>query len=256
MDLGLADKVVFVAGASRGIGLAIARGLLAEGARVCLTARDAAGLEEERRALAAVHGEERIWAAAGDMTQVSSIEAALDETEQQLGPLYAAVANIGSGRAPMGLGNEAWEAMLSVNLLGGTALVEAALRRLLPRRDGSVVVITSIAGIERIQAPIPYAAAKAALTMAMKHYAALAGRDSVRVNAVAPGNVLFPGGVWQRKIDEDLGAVTRYLEAEVALGRLALPEEIADAVTFLISKRSSFTTGATLVVDGGQTRSL
>lgn len=258
MDLGLADKVVLVSGASRGIGYAIAESFLAEGARVCLTARDVSGLETARQTLAVTYGGDRVGAVAGDMTVPASIEAALTLTERQFGPLYTVVANIGSGRAPTGwaAGPEAWAQMLSVNLLSGTLLAEAALPRLLAHGDGSLVFVASIAGVERIRAPIPYAAAKAALGMAMKHYAAEAGRGGVRVNAVAPGNVLFPGSVWQRKLDEDADAVSRYLESEVALARLARPEEIAAAVTFLASPRSSFTTGAMLVVDGGQTRSL
>lgn len=256
MDLGLAGRAVLIGGASRGIGLAIAGTFLAEGAKVCLTARDPAGLDAARLALSAVHGAERVVAVAGDMTLGPVIEAALDETERRFGPVYAVVANVGGGRPPGIDGAEGWARVLSLNLLSGALLAEAALRRLAPRKEGSITLIASIAGIERIQAPVPYAAAKAALVMATKHLAALGGRDGVRVNAVAPGNVLFPGGVWQRKLDEDAGAVSRYLDAEVPLGRLARPEEIADATAFLASPRSSFTTGATFVVDGGQTRSL
>ncbi|HSV29483.1 MAG TPA: SDR family oxidoreductase [Candidatus Omnitrophota bacterium] len=252
MDLGLAGKSVLVGGASRGIGFAIARAFAAEGARVVLSARDPVQLEQAR---AAIGG--NAVAIAADLTVAAEVERVVAEAEATA-PLTAVIPNVGSGRAPMGAqaGAAEWERMLSLNLVGGVLLAEAALRRMMPRGEGCVTFVGSIAGSERIRAPIPYSAAKAALAMAVKGYAAEAGPSGVRVNAVAPGNVLFPGSVWQRKLDEDAGAVARFLESEVPLRRLATPEEIADAVVFLTSPRSAFTTGSVLAVDGGQTRSV
>jgi 3-oxoacyl-[acyl-carrier protein] reductase len=90
----------------------------------------------------------------------------------------------------------------------------------------------------------------------MKSLSRLAGRDGVRINAVAPGNVLFPGGSWERKLAERREFFEQYVRTEVPLQRFGRAEEIADAVVFLASERASFVTGACLVVDGGQTRSL
>lgn len=256
MDLGLEGRTAFVAGSSRGIGLAVARAFLAEGARVAISGRDGAALDRAHTDLAARFGGDRLLAVHGDMTDETAISAALDEAEARLGPLYTVVANVGNGSGPAGhrIGTEAWDAMLTTNLLGAVRLAGVALDRLVARRDGSLVLISSIAGLEAIGAPVPYAAAKSGLLAAMKSYARQTGGDSVRVNAVAPGNVLFPGGTWARKLADQPERVQRMLETEVALRRFGTPEEIADAVLFLASPRAAFITGSVLVADGGQTR--
>jgi 3-oxoacyl-[acyl-carrier protein] reductase len=120
---------------------------------------------------------------------------------------------------------------------------------------GSVTVISSIAAREAFGAPAAYGAAKAALEAVSKALARTAVREGVRVNVVAPGNILFPGGRWEQRLREDESGVRAMLAAEVPLGRFGRPEEVADAVVFLASERASFITGACLVVDGGQTRS-
>jgi len=120
---------------------------------------------------------------------------------------------------------------------------------------GSIIFISSICGVEALGAPTDYSVAKAALNAFSKNLAKKVGPD-VRVNSVAPGNIYFEGGTWEKKIKENKSMVDVMLENEVPLRRLGKPEEVADAVKFLCSERASFITGATLVVDGGQTRSI
>lgn len=256
MDLGLTDAAVLVAGSSRGIGLAIARGFLAEGARVTITGRDAAGLEAARAGLAATFGATRVLAVCGDLTEENDIAAAFDATTAAFGRLDAVTANIGSGSGLAGPapGRLEWDRMLTLNLLGSVRLAEAALARLTV--GGSLTFISSIAGLETLGAPIPYEAAKAALLAAMKGYARAVGPSGVRVNAVAPGNILFPGGSWERKLAERREFFENYIRAETPLQRFGRPEEIADVAVFLASSRASFIAGAVIVADGGQTRSL
>lgn len=252
MDLTLAGKSVFVSGASRGIGLAIARTFLAEGARVAIAARDPHGLDAAMTELAPSGQVATIRA---DMTRDDDIATALDHAERILGPLDAIIANVGSGASLPGhaVPVEEWRRVADVNLFGSVALAGRAIDRLAVRQ-GSLTMVSSIAGMEALGAPAPYAAAKAALNAATKALARDAGRLGVRINAVAPGNVLFPGSVWDRKLRENPDQVQRMLHSEVPLQRLATPQEIADVAVFLASPRAAFVTGAVWVVDGGQTR--
>ena len=237
MDLKLQGKIAFVAGSSRGIGLAIAQAFLREGAKVGISGREAGALEAARAALAAAAGPDRVVAVAGDMTREADLDAALSRVEAVFGGLDAVVANVGSGTAKAGwdCGPEDWQAALSQNFLGSMALARQALARLIPRGGGSLTLISSIVGVEAINAPLGYSAAKAALLSAMKTLARQVGPQGVRVNAVAPGNVLFPGGSWESKLAARREFFEAYIQAEVPLQRFGRPEEIADAVVFLAS---------------------
>jgi len=258
MDLGLHDKIAFVGGSSRGIGLAIARAFLREGAKVVITGRNVESLEEARNHLNREGGSQRVLSVRGDMTDTADIRYALDETISAFGGLDALVANVGSGttRGGWDLSLEDWQLTLKVNLLGSMVLAGAALPHLIARGGGSLTFTSSIAGSEAVNAPVTYGAAKAAVQSAMKSLSRLVAPHGVRVNAVAPGNVLFPGGSWEHKLAAQREFFEKYIQSEVPLQRFGRPEEIADAVVFLASERASFITGACLVVDGGQTHSV
>ncbi len=257
MDLGLQGKVAFVTGSSRGIGLAIARAFLREGAKVIITGRNADTLQHANAVLVEEANAARVLSVRGDMTDAADIRRALGEGIAVFGGLDVAVANVGSGAGRGGweVSSEEWQSALHINLVGGMTLAHAALPHLLSRSGSSLIFVSSIAGHEAINAPVPYSAAKAAVQSAAKSLARLVGSHGVRVNAVAPGNVLFPGGEWDRKLGERRGSVEQYIRSEVPLQRFGTLEEIADTVIFLASARASFITGACVVVDGGQTRS-
>ncbi|AWK90240.1 SDR family NAD(P)-dependent oxidoreductase [Azospirillum thermophilum] len=258
MDLHLADKAVLVTGASRGIGLAVARTFLKEGARVVLTARGTEGLATAQAVLESEIPGARIATIAADMTDAEAIDRVVRQAEDAQGPLEAVVANVGSGtsRAGVVLDRSDWTRGLDANLVGAMLLASRVLPGMTARGSGSLTFIASIAGVEAINAPVIYSAAKAGLAMAAKTLARQVARQGVRVNAVAPGNVLAPGGSWERKMAERPEWCAQYIDAEVPLGRFARAEEIADMVVFLASARASFMTGSMVVVDGGQTRSL
>jgi len=253
MNLSLDKKNVLITGASRGIGLAIARGFLREGARVALLARTAELLAEAAERLAAEHGKERVLNLAVDCADTDAWPEVLKHIESAWGGLDIAVANVGDGRGvPDALPDAAHFARAwRTNFVTAEEAVRATLP-LLEESGGCLLLISSIAGLEAIGAPTDYSVAKAALVSLAKQLARkLAPR--VRVNCLAPGNVYFPGGSWDAKIQADPDHVKALIDANVPMQRFGTPEEIADAAVFLCSDRARFITGACLVVDGGQT---
>lgn len=247
MDLELNGKVVLVGGSSRGIGLAIAEAFLREGASVVVTGRDGDSLRAADDRLA---GDVLVWQGDTGAGAAEVVAAA----RERFGRLDVVVANVGSGRGTLGVDAplEEWRSLFDVNLFGSIALAQAAAP-LLRQSRGAIVFVASIAGLESIGAPLAYEAAKAALIHAAKGLARGLAPD-VRVNVVAPGNVLFPGGRWEEIRAEQPETVERMLAEQVPLQRFGTPADIADAVLFLGSKRAGFVTGACLVVDGGQLR--
>ena len=252
MDLGLHGRRALITGGSRGIGFAVAEALAAEGAAVGLVARDAAGLAAaaERLGPRGVP----VATAVADVTDTQQLKRAVDDIATALGGLDHLVANAGGtvGRGNLtSAGDDDFTATFALNAGHAAELIRAGLTHLRAAGGGSVVIISSITGMR----PAPrtaYAAAKAAEI----HLAATAAQElapaGIRVNAVSPGSIMFPGGGWdsfQREHPEDFAA---FLASQFPFGRLGRPEEVADVVTFLLSARASWITGANIAVDGGQ----
>lgn len=238
------ERVALVSGSSRGIGRAIVERLAADGMRAYATGRSA-------DALAALRGE-RIEAFAGDLSTEDGVKSCLDAVLARHGRLDVVVANLGSGTSIGGADVPLAEfrRVFELNYFSAVALCQAALPHL--KDGGHIVVIGSIAGLEALGAPMAYASAKAALVGYAQSLARAVAARSIAVNVVSPGNVIHPGGSWEKKLQDAPDATRAYIAKEVPFGRFATPDEIAHAVSFLVS--STFITGTNLVVDGGQTR--
>jgi 3-oxoacyl-[acyl-carrier protein] reductase len=259
MNLNLTDQVVFVAGSSRGIGRAIAQALLAEGARVVLTGRNPDSLEHATAALATKENYERILPIAGDFSDSATIHAAYDRTIEHFGRIDHLVANLGTGAGKPGWdqSDDDWSRLFEANFFASTRLTQAVLPHLLANKDGgSILYISSIVAVEATPAPLPYSAAKAALVNYSKNLARQLGAQKVRVNTIAPGNIFFEGGSWERHLAARPEAVEQMLKTEVPQQRFGTPEEIASLAVYLCSAQAAFATGGCYVMDGGQTRSI
>jgi 3-oxoacyl-[acyl-carrier protein] reductase len=253
MNFNLDDKRVLITGASRGIGLAIADAFLREGARVLLIARTAADLVEATEKLSSMYGHDRVFSIPADCADESAWPNIAKHATHEWGGLDVVVANAGDGRSvPDAMPEYMHFNRLWRNNFTTAEVTARATLPLLTDSAGCLLFISSIAGLEAIGAPTDYSVAKSAIVALTKQLARkLAPR--VRVNCLAPGNVMFQGGSWDVKIQADTEKVKALIEASVPMKRFGTPEEIADASVFLCSARASFITGACLVVDGGQT---
>ena len=252
MELGLRGQRVLITGGSRGIGFAIAESVSAEGAAVGLIARGADGLAEAASRLA---GQGALVAVAvGDVADTEDLGRAVSEVAAKLGGLDHLVANAGGtvGRGNLtSAGPGEFTATFALNAGHAAELIRAGLPHLRRAGGGSVVIISSITGMR----PAPrtaYAAAKAAQIQLAATAAQELAQAGIRVNAVSPGSIMFAGGSWDAFRSANPSDFAEFEASQFPLGRLGRPEEVADVVTFLLSARASWITGANIVVDGGQ----
>jgi len=256
MDLKLNDKVAIVTGSSRGIGRAIARGLLVEGCRVTICGRDKGALDKAAEELRAEAGG-RVLAVVADGTKVEDAARVVEETVRVFGRLDILVNSF--GRIPgagkfMDTSEVQWALGVNSNIMAPVRFCRLAAPHMQRGGGGVIINIASIWGRESGGVPV-YNTTKAAEIALAKALARELAPFNIRVNSVAPGSILFPGGAWEKRVQDDPEGMDRFVKAEIAFGRFGTPEEVADVVVFLCSERASWVTGASITVDGGQSRS-
>lgn len=249
MDLKLKGLNVLLTGGTKGIGLAIAQTFAAEGANVAICARDADTVGKTVDALKT--SGVRATGAAVDVADGDALAAWVAGVAKQWGGLDIVVANVSA--LAIGSDAESWRREFETDMMGTVNLVDAALPFLYESKAASIVAISSVSAREIDFAAGPYGAFKAALVHYMQGLAYRLAARGIRANAVSPGNVYFEGGVWEHieRNDPKLFAESLALNPT---GRMARPQEIANAVAFVASPAASFMSGANLVVDGALTR--
>lgn len=253
MDLGLTGRVAVVAGGSRGIGRATALVLAREGCRLVLGARGAPGLEAVAGELRAAGTE--VLAVAVDLTTADGPQRLVDAALARFGAVDVLVNNAGGSSGGTFAQNavEEFETGFARNFWPALKASKAALAAL-ERSQGVVVNVASIWGREA-GGLVAYNVAKAALVSLTKAMGRELIPRGVRCVGVAPGSVLHPGGSWERRLKADPEGVTAWMKSDIPAGRFGTPEELADVIAFLASRRASWVNGTTVVVDGGQSRS-
>lgn len=237
-----AGRQAFVTGAGSGIGMATARRLSAEGARVVLA--DAA--PDRVRELAAELGGEAEWLAL-DVRDEAAVAAAFADRDVDV---LANVAGIGSTTSAPETPVEVWDDVFAVNVRGTYLTCKHALPAMIARGSGTIVNMGSVAGLVGLRNRAAYCASKGAVIAFTRALAVDHVGDGIRVNVICPGTVDSP---WVQRLVHDSGESLDALRARQPLGRLGTPEEIAEAVLYVASDAAGFVTGTSLVIDGGLT---
>lgn len=238
---------VVVMGGSRGIGRSIALGFASQGASVAICARGAGPLEAARQEIAAQGV--TAFAAPCDLAQAEEIARFVPQAAAALGGIDVLVNNAsGFGASDDEAG---WAASFQVDMMAIVRASQAALPWLQKAEGGSIVNVSSISAMRATSRTAPYGAIKAAVLHYTASQAKMLARQGIRVNAVAPGSIEFPGGSWEQRRTSDPDLYNATLK-QIPFGRLGTPEEVADVVLFLASHRARWVTGQGIVVDGGQ----
>jgi 3-oxoacyl-[acyl-carrier protein] reductase len=256
MDLSLKEKVAIVTGSTRGLGLAAARALADEGCLVCLCGRTQSTLDQARRDVSArARGEDRVTGVRADLSTADGVQAVIDGTIAAFGGIDILVNNVGlaRGAALLDTSDAEWQEAFDQTLFPAIRASRLAVPHMKERGGGAIVIIASVFGREA-GGRMTYNAVKAAEISFAKSLAQQLAPSNIRVNSVSPGSILFEGGSWWKRQQENPGAIAAFVKRELPFGRFGTPDEVGAVVAFLCSPRASWISGTSVVVDGCQSR--
>ncbi len=255
MDFGLKGKVAIVTGASRGIGRSIAMGLANEGCNLTICSRGEEALQEAAQAMRDKGVE--VVAVAAYVIQEDGVKQIVDQAMASFQHIDVLVNNVGGSnwKSFVEHTDEDWQNIIDLNLFAAIRMCRRVVPIMEQQGSGSIIMISSIWGRE-LGGPSSYNATKAAEIGLAKNLAKELAPKGIRVNTVAPGSILFPGGGWDQRQKADPKGMAAFVEQNMPIGRFGRPEEVANVVVFLSSERASLVSGACINVDGCQAHSL
>ncbi|PKP80535.1 MAG: short-chain dehydrogenase [Alphaproteobacteria bacterium HGW-Alphaproteobacteria-18] len=248
----LSGKTAIITGSSRGIGRAIAEAMADQGARVVISSRKPGPCEEVAAEINQKHGDGTAIAIPANISSKEDLQALVDETNKTFGQIDIVVCNAASNPyyGPMsGISDDAFTKILQNNIISNNWLIQMVAPQMQARKDGAVIIVSSIGGLRGTPVIGAYNISKAADFQLARNLATEFGPDNIRVNCIAPGLIKtdFAKALW-----DNPETLKRSL-AGTPMKRIGEPEEIAGAAVYLASKAGAYMTGQTLVVDGGAT---
>lgn len=247
------NKTVLVTGSTKGIGLDIAKNFIYNGAKVAINSRNKIDIKNTIKKL----GANNIYSACGDVSNSKDSKKVFKSVMKSMGKLEILVCNVGSGESvkPGEENHLEWKKAFDKNFWSAINIIESCKNELI-RNKGVIICISSICGSELIpNAPTTYSVAKSALNTYVKSISRPFGNLGLRINAVSPGNILFKGSVWEKKIKKNKKEVIKLIDQNVSLKKIGIPQDISNLVLWLSSDKANFITGTIITADGGQTRS-
>ena len=253
MNLKLKNKKIVITGASKGIGFEIAKSFSKLGSSTFINSRNVKNLRRAKKIIK----DKSLNIFPGDLTNISQTKKFYEFVKKNTSVIDALICNIGYSTPNNIIGEENyenWVNSIHLNLLSAINSIYYFKKLLKKSKTPSIVCISSICGVDALGAPIDYSVSKAALISFVKNQAKILAKNNIRINSISPGNIMFKNGNWDNKIKKDKKKVMNYIKDNVPLNRFGTTKNITDIVLFLSSDLSSFTTGANIIVDGGQTR--